>query len=369
MPRSFLEKKLTERLAAGTYRTLKTESPLIDFCSNDYLGFAKSVVLKDKITNELSNAEQVSNGATGSRLISGNSEYAEELEKHIAALHASEAGLIFNSGYTANLGLFSAILQRGDTVITDELIHASIIDGVRLSHATRFTFSHNDLASLEDKLQRAKGNVYVAIESVYSMDGDSPPILNILELTEKYNAHLIVDEAHAVGLYGFGLTDTSLNSRIFAKIVTFGKALGSHGAIVLGNNMLREYLINFSRPFIYTTALPFHQLAAIWMAYELLVSASAEIELLKNNIYLFKQHINSSSLKLIPSDSAIQCIVFDGREKTKSIASQLQQTGFDVRAILSPTVAEGSERIRICLHSFNTDAQIIALTDALNKLG
>ncbi len=365
----FIEKKLEERRLAGNYRTLKPGNTLVDFCSNDYLGFARSAELKSKIDAEIKSSGLISNGASGSRLLSGNSAYTEELEQYIAMLHKSESGLIFNSGYDANLGLFSSLPQRGDTIITDELIHASIIDGARLSYANRYIFKHNDMQSLEDKLKQAKGNCYVAIESVYSMDGDTPPIDDILASTDKYNANLIVDEAHAVGLYGLGLIDEPLQNRIFARIVTFGKALGCHGAIVLGSDLLREYLVNFARPFIYTTAAPFHQMAAIKMSYQLLQRSSTEIELLRNNISLFKQKIKTNNVyPLIKSDSAIQCIVLNSNEKAKDFAIHLQNKGLDVRAIVSPTVPAGSERIRICLHSFNTAEEITLLTNTINEL-
>jgi 8-amino-7-oxononanoate synthase len=365
----FIKKKLEERRQAGSYRTLKPESTLVDFCSNDYLGFARSPVLKSRIDDEIAKTGLISNGSTGSRLLSGNSAYTEYLEQFIATLHNSGAGLIFNSGYDANLGLFSSLPQRGDTIITDELIHASIIDGVRLSYASRYTFKHNDLQSLEDKLKQAKGNCYVAIESVYSMDGDTPPINQILELTDKYDAHLIVDEAHAVGLYGLGLIDEPIQKRIFARIITFGKALGCHGAIVLGNNLLREYLVNFARSFIYTTAASLHQIASVKMAYQLLGESSNEIELLQNNIKLFKQKIKSNtSFPLISSDSAIQCLILKSNEKAKAVALHLQNVGLDVRPILGPTIPPGSERIRICLHSFNTSEEIILLTNTINEL-
>jgi 8-amino-7-oxononanoate synthase len=365
----FIEKKLEERRLAGTYRTLKPANGLVDFCSNDYLGFARSPILKNKIDQEIEKVGIIANGSTGSRLLSGNSEYIEDLEAHIASLHKSEAGLIFNSGYDANLGLFSSLPQRGDTIIADELIHASIIDGARLSHANRYIFKHNNLQSLEEKLQHAKGNCYIAIESVYSMDGDTPPIDDIITLAEKYSANLIVDEAHAVGLYGFGLIDEQRQKSVFARIITFGKALGCHGAIVLGSNLLKEYLVNFARSFIYTTAASFHQIASVKMAYELLQASSNEIEQLHNNITLFKQKItNNNACPLINSYSAIQCIILGSNEKAKEIAMQLQHTGLDVRPILSPTVPSGSERIRICLHSFNTADEITLLTTTINKL-
>jgi 8-amino-7-oxononanoate synthase len=326
-------------------------------------------LLKHKIDEEIERSRLFANGATGSRLLSGNSAYAEELERHIAALHNSEAGLIFNSGYDANLGLFSSLPQRGDTIITDELIHASIIDGARLSFANRYTFKHNDLQSLDDKLKQARGNCYVAIESVYSMDGDTPPIAGILTLTERYGASLIVDEAHAVGLYGYGLAGPDTQSRVFARVVTFGKALGCHGAIVLGSNLLREYLVNFARSFIYTTAAPVHQLASVKMAYQLLQDSSNEVARLRKNIKLFKQQTLTGSLyPLINSDSAIQCIILRSNEKAKAAALQLQNAGLDIRPILSPTVPQGSERIRICLHSFNTENEINLLTETINSI-
>ena len=364
----FIKEKLLKRHNTATYRELKPESTLIDFCSNDYLGFARSPGLKNKINEELNRYRYVSNGSTGSRLLSGNSDYAENLEKYLAALHHNEAGLIFNSGYDANLGLFSSLPQRGDTIITDELIHASIIDGARLSFANRFSFKHNDLQNLQEKLKHAKGNCYVAIESVYSMNGDKPPIKKILELTDKYGAHLIVDEAHAIGLYGLGLVDGPLQSSVFARIITFGKALGCHGAIVLGSNLLKEYLVNFARSFIYTTAPSFQQLASVKMAYSQLLQSAAEVRSLKNNITLFRQNIQpANDAILIDSESAIQCIVFKSSEKVKEVALKLQNEGLDVRPILSPTVQVGTERIRICLHSFNTSEEILLLTNTINK--
>jgi 8-amino-7-oxononanoate synthase len=201
------------------------------------------------------------------------------------------------------------------------------------------------------------------------MDGDSAPLKDMADITEKYGAHLIVDEAHAVGLYKKGLTNQlGLQNRIFAKVVTFGKALGSHGAIVLGSKVLKEYLINFARPFIYSTAPSFHHLASIKMAYQLLNNVEKEIIDLKNNIAYFKNHIDfNSDYPLLKSDSAIQCIILKNNDTARLIANTLQSAGLDVRPILSPTVAAGTERIRICLHSFNTLNELALLCNTVNN--
>ena len=363
----FIHNKLDQRRAEGLYRALKTENTLIDFCSNDYLGFARQADLKKLITEEIKAHDGYPIGATGSRLISGNSAYIEDLESSVAAFHGAEAGLIYNSGYDANVGLFSCLPQKGDTVITDQLAHASIIDGTRLSFANRYSFRHNDLSSLEEKLKQAKGICYVVIESVYSMDGDTPPIADMIALTEKYQAQLIVDEAHAVGMYNKGLVHhLGLQDRVFARVVTFGKALGCHGAIVLGSSALREYLINFSRSFIYTTASSFHDLVAIKMAYKYLGDSEGLRLKLKENIQLFKLRLKSAQMPVIPSDSPIQCLLAGSNQKAKDLATHLQKAGLDVRPILSPTVAAGTERIRICIHAFNTSDELILLTDTIN---
>jgi len=364
----FIKDKLDQRREDGSLRSLTPGNNLVDFCSNDYLGFARSSVLKELITDEMKANNDYFIGSTGSRLLSGNSNYIEDLEKEIAGYHQSEAGLIFNSGYNANLGLFSSLPQKGDTIIMDELAHASIIDGARLSFANRYIFRHNNIISLEEKLKNAGGRKYIAVESIYSMDGDTAPLAQIAGLSEKYDAHLIVDEAHAVGLYKKGLVnELGLEDKVFARLVTFGKALGCHGAIVLGSDMLREYLINFSRSFIYSTAASFHEFAAIKMAYQLLPGSDSAREKLKNNIDYFRESMSGNKLNSIESNSAIQCLVIGNNEDTKKIALRLQQEGLDVRPILSPTVPKGTERLRICVHSFNSKEEIALLAKTINS--
>jgi 8-amino-7-oxononanoate synthase len=365
---NYIKSKLDERKTSGTYRALKTVKPAVDFCSNDYLGFARSTQLKESVDQYLKQHPDYLNGSTGSRLLSGNTSFCEELETQIAQFHNAEAGLIFNSGYDANLGLFSSLPQRGDTIITDELIHACIIDGARLSHANRYTFKHNSLNSLEDKLKHATGNCYIAVESIYSMDGDKAPLQDIIALAEAYNAHVIVDEAHAVGVFNKGLVNQlNLQHKVLATTVTFGKALGAHGAIILGSDLLRQYLINFARSFIYTTASSLHQLVSVKMAYELLQTSNEQQQALADNIAFFRtQFIGGNNL--LASDSAIQSIIIPGNDKAKQAATTLQDNSFDVRPILSPTVAAGTERLRICLHSYNTQQQITQLTQLLKPL-
>lgn len=367
---NFLQQKLSERQQENSLRELQHyHEGLADFFSNDYLSFAQSSLHKQKIQQLLDAHPNHKNGATGSRLISGNTKFAEELEHKIAEFHQAEAALIFNSGYDANVGLLSSIAQRGDTIICDELIHASLIDGARLSLANRYTFAHNDLEALEEKLKQSKGNIFVVTESVFSMDGDCAPLLEICELAEKYNANLIIDEAHALcvfGKKGEGLTQyLGLQDKVFARVYTFGKALGCHGAAIVGSALLRQYLINFARSFIYTTALPYSALVCIAVGYDELPE-TPEREILIANISLFNRLTSHNQNAIMPSESAIQSILVPGNEACKKLAVQLQKGGFNVKAILSPTVAKGKERLRICLHAHNTKAEIYGLTSQLN---
>jgi 8-amino-7-oxononanoate synthase len=368
----FLSQSLQKRQEQNALRKLIVNDRLIDFCSNDYLGFARSVELKNNVSEEYSTLSNQLNGSTGSRLLAGNSVYAENLEKKIAVFHNAEAGLIYNSGYDANVGLLSAIGQKGDTIIYDELIHASVHDGIKLSAASSFQFKHNDLIHLEDRLKIAQGIVYVAVESIYSMDGDEALLKEITVLCKKYNANLIVDEAHATGVTvnnGKGVVQQlNLEKEIFARVHTFGKALGCHGAIVLGSDLLRNFLINFSRSFIYTTALPVKSLVAINQSYQLLQKNIDIIHELNECINFFKIEISkNTNIQLINSNSPIQCIVVSGNNEVKQLAAEIQQTGYDVRPILNPTVPKGKERLRICIHSFNTLAQIQDLFSVINR--
>lgn len=351
---------LTQREEANAFRFLKTSSGLTDFCSNDYLGLAKR--------GEVFEGTQIK-GSGGSRLLAGNFTEIEELEAFLAAFHQSESALMFNSGYNANVGFFSAVPQKGDTIFYDELIHASVKDGMRLSFAKSYSFKHNDIEDLKKKLNRAEGDVYLVVESVYSMDGDSAPLVELVKLAEEFNLILIVDEAHAVGVFGEhgeGLVQSlGLEDNIPVRIVTFGKAIGAHGAAVISNQLIKDYLINFCRSFIYTTALPPYGIQAIQSSYLALKNDQLNKVLLQK-ISLFKAQFLKQDLDFfILSNSSIQCVLFSGNQNVKKVSFILKEAGFDVRPVMSPTVKKGEERIRICLHAFNTDNEIINLANAI----
>jgi len=367
-----LRKRLQERKEKGNIRSLLLSKDEVDFFSNDYLGLARSKELSDSVNAEYRSLYGNLNGSTGSRLLSGNSEYFVELEKYLSQLFKAESTLLFNSGYNANLSILSALPQKNDTIIYDELIHASLKDGARLSFAKRFPFSHNDLTDLEVKMKRATGQIFVAIESIYSMDGDSAPVEEIVNLCDHYKAALIVDEAHSTGILGEGgnglLCKLGIEKRVFARIHTFGKAMGVHGACICGSRELIDFLINFARPFIYTTALPLHALISIRQSFEYLGKNISLQETSRKNIALFKSGLKNPGGKLIESESPIQVIKIGGNERTKRAAENIKAKGFDVRPILSPTVKEGEERLRVCLHTFNTEKEIQNLSALINLL-
>lgn len=374
--RQKLAKKLADRKAQSILRKLFVDQPGIDFLSNDYLGLARSLALKERIQEDYQELSQATNGATGSRLLSGNSAYAEDLESYLAEVFQGESALLFNSGYTANLAVISTVPQRGDTIILDELAHACMKEGARLSYAQKLSFRHNDLDDLQKKLQKSRGEIFVVVESVYSMDGDTVPLVEILSLCDQYGAYLIIDEAHSTGIWGnkgSGLAcEKGVENNVFARIYTFGKAMGVHGAVVVGDHLLRQFLINFARPFIYTTALPDHSLVSIRAAFNYLGQNIHIQNELREKIKYFKtqavpQFVDAGAT-VVESNSAIQALVIPEVEKVKEVAVVLQHKGFNVRPILSPTVKPGSERLRICLHNFNTKEEIDSLTKEIFQL-
>jgi 8-amino-7-oxononanoate synthase len=365
MKEDFLLKHLSLRKEQHAFRELRIPAPgMTDFCSNDYLGLARSAAMQEAV-HTLLQARPFMHGSTGSRLLAGNYVWIEEAESMLAAFHQSPAALMYNSGYDANIGLFSSVPQKGDTIIYDQLIHASIRDGIRLSKAQAFSFAHNDVHDLQKKLKHAEGNIFVAVESVYSMDGDMAPLADFSALCDKFNAHLIVDEAHATGVVGEkgeGLVQY-LNLQCFARVHTFGKAVGCHGAVVLGSENLRNYLINFSRSFIYTTALPHTAIAAIMASYDLFPYMNSARQHLSSLISQFQ----NAGLNALPSETPIQVVLAPGNEVIRQLAAKLQEANLDVRAIMHPTVPRGKERLRIVLHSYNTIEEVDQLIAILHS--
>jgi 8-amino-7-oxononanoate synthase len=364
-PDDFLDRKLDERRAQDALRRLQQPEGKIDFCSNDYLGI---------VTNGMIGGNSLAHGSMGSRLLAGNYPLLDETERALADFHQAETGLLFNSGYDANLGLLSCVAQRGDTILYDQLSHASIRDGIRLSFAQSHSFSHNDCDDLERRLRAVRGagsgsKIFVVTESVFSMDGDLAPLGAILELCRTYGAHFILDEAHATGVIGKageGLAQLlGLHGECFARIHTFGKAVGCHGAIVLGSGRLRQFLVNFCRPLIYTTALPPVSVRAIADAYRLFPTMQAERESLHQLIDRFRQVV--TGYQRLNSHTPIQVVVVPGNAAVRELAGRMQQSGLDIRPILYPTVPSGGERLRIVIHAFNTVGEIDQLTSLLRN--
>lgn len=373
-----LAEKLNKRTQISALRQLGNDNGLVDFASNDYLGFAKSKAIFNEVHSLLTLIDLQQNGSTGSRLLSGNHALFTQTERLIAQFHESEEALLFNSGYDANIGFFSAVPQKSDFILFDELIHASIRDGIQLSKANAYKFKHNDEEDLERLIVKVKPNpdctIYVVTESVFSMDGDSPNLVEFANLCKKHHAYFVVDEAHALGVFGekgegcIQLLD--LQNLIFARIITFGKGLGCHGAAVLGSEDLKSYLVNFARSLIYTTGLSPHSVATTQVAYQHLERNSEVRNKLRQNISIFNQQKQLLGLKplFVKSKSAIQSAIIPGNEKVKEIAYQIQKEGYNVKAILSPTVPEGQERLRICLHTYNSEVEITKLLQLLAKL-
>lgn len=366
-----LEYKLQKRVESSALRQLDQKKDLVDFSSNDYLGFSNQASIR-KLAKAMLENDAVANGAKGSRLLSGNHEMYMVLETFLAKFHGIEAALLFNSGYDANIGFFSSVPQRNDIVFYDELCHASIRDGIKLGNAKSLKFKHNDLLDLETKLlsfraesRNLKNEIYVVTESVFSMDGDSPDLKKLTAFCNKNKFHLVVDEAHATGIFGDGkglVNQLGLEEKIFARLVTFGKAMGCHGAAWFGSKKLKSYLVNFARSVMYTTALPPHAVSSILASYELLQNevGRKQRDVLKNNIDFFRNMVTQTGLNRYfgESYSAIQACIISGNEKTRNLSEVLEKEGFDVRPILSPTVPRGKEQLRFCLHAFNTKREI-----------
>ncbi|NJB85474.1 8-amino-7-oxononanoate synthase [Lewinella marina] len=363
--RDFLTERLDALRAAGNLRRLPGNPAGIDFWSNDYLGFSRLL--------GRGHASELVHTAPGSRLISGDHPAISGLEADIAAFHGFPAALLFGSGYSANLGLLSCLARRTDTIVYDELIHASLRDGIRLSGAAARRCPHNSLVQAARILTAARGDgqTFFVTESRFSMDGDRAPLAELADLCHHHGAHLIVDEAHAIGLdgpSGAGLVaQLGLAGAVFATVVTYGKAPGYHGAAVLGSNDLRDYLINFSRPFIFTTAPRPAYVTGLREVYDLMGTQQPELRqqlqrVIEGYRSLATEHLGELAA---PNDGPIQLVHLPGNERVMALEGHLRERGLLVKAIRSPSVPPGTERLRICLHAFNSVGEVEQLIDGL----
>lgn len=334
---------------------------LIDFASNDYLGFSKNKAISEETHRYLLSNNCNSSGATNAKVVA---------ENHLAEFHQTESALIFNSADQANLCFFSSFPKKGDLILYDELCHVSIRDGIQHSNAKSYKFQHNDFEDLEILIQNLSTKnqdpttIYIVTESVFSMDGDTPNLEELIQLSGKHKCHLVIDEAHALGVFGLkgeGLVQLlGLQDQVFARILNFNEALGCQGAAIIGSQELKDSLSNFGLSFMEDTGLSEDSAARILVGYQHLESEKGIIEKLRENSIHFNQQKYLLGLKpmFVQSKSAIQSAIIPGNQNLKLIASELQVKGFDIKVILSPTVPEGQERLRFCLHSFNSKDEI-----------
>lgn len=404
-----LSTSLARRRSNATIRQLTTNPPgSVDFSSNDFLSLATSPALRAHYLSLLATTGPFSTqpqrlGSGGSRLLDGNSPLAEQLERRLANFHNAPAALLANSGFDANVAIFSCLPQPGDIIVYDEFIHASVHDGMRLSRASaRHAFPHNSVSGLHalltgllastPTLRSGESNVFIAVETVYSMDGDLCPLAALVSTLHSLfplrNAHLIVDEAHSTGLFGAqgrGLVSAlNLEDAVTVRLHTFGKALACNGAVLLcRSETIRSYLVNYARPLIYTTFMSYPALAAISASYDFLESGRTDA--LATNLQNLIAHFHARLLDLQRSlTSRRSPSHHDDRELLqppatcpqspifalltplpKQLAAHCQRHGFVVRGIVPPTVPAGTERIRVCLHAGNTVREIDALVAVL----
>ena len=369
-----LEKALKDgldRLAEENLsRTLEPGAGL-DFTSNDYLGLSTAPGFRERISTLIENQAL---SAPASRLLRGTHPAHLDLEKKLAEFKGTEAALIFPTGYQANLGLLSALLGPEDRVLSDELNHASIIDGLRLSGAQKCIVPHLDLNRIEEELSRPHpgGRTFIVTESYFSMDGDIAPLDSYAGLAEKYSAALVVDDAHATGLFGdvrgSGLAEEfGVESSCSAIVSTFGKALGSFGAFVGGSRVLIDWLINRSRPFIFSTATPPLLLGMMEAGVDLCGDPGARTRL-HSLAERLRNALSAGGIDCSASRGPIVPVIIGSNEAALDAAGKLGEEGFDVRAIRPPTVAPGSARLRISVHADHCENDIDRLAASVLRI-
>lgn len=359
-----LQQRLAARLAgwqqAGLLRTLRPPSG-VDLSSNDYLDLARDPRIVQAFTRA---AEREGVGSTGSRLLRGERDCFAAVERQFAAFKGTERALYFSSGYLANLGVLTGLTEAGDVIFSDALNHASLIDAARLSRAERVVFAHNDVADLAARLAATAchGIRFVVVESVFSMDGDVAPLSELAALCRQHEAVLIVDEAHAVGVYGARGTgvieEAGLESTACVSINTAGKALGVAGAFVAGPSLLVEYLVQRGRPFVFSTAPPPAVADAIAASLQLVAAEPERRSRVRGLAGRLREQLRAAGVRVPGGDSPIVPIHIGDNAQAVAIATRLQARGFDVRAIRPPSVPEGTARLRVSLNAGLDDAVI-----------
>ena len=376
-----LEAGLRELEARNQRRTL-VEIRGVNLCSNDYLELSRHPALKEAVARAMRDSGHV--GGTGSRLLSGHTAVWEQLEEEFSQFAGTASALYFGSGYMANLGLLSALLKKEDLVFSDALNHASLIDGIRLSGARKIIYPHLDLNALEGALQnhaQERCRKLIVTETVFSMEGDIAPVTEIIELAERYDAGVIVDEAHATGVQGPAGRGIAVRygiaQHLAAAVHTCGKALASAGAFVCGSKVLKEHLINHARTFIFSTAMPPYMAEQIGAALRLARTMDREREKLLGSAQRFASSLGSrgwdtrrNSMQVISTQTVptqIVPLIIGENEQALSAAEYLQSQGFAVRAVRPPTVPQGSARLRFSLTSGIPDDELMRLENTLNN--
>lgn len=364
-----LEQGLKKREEQGLLRRLK-DARGVDFTSNDYLGLSSDPSIRESLQTYLEDGDL---GAPASRLLRGNHSEHTDVEREFANFKGDEAALLFSSGFQANLGMLTGLIGRHDRVLSDELNHASLIDGLRLSRAKRIVFPHLDLEALEARLARPheQGRTFVLVESLFSMDGDVAPLDRIAQITSRYGGLLIVDEAHATGVYGetgAGLIDSfGVRDEVLATASTCGKAFGLAGAFITGSQLVIDHLVNHARSFIYSTA-PMPLLSrAIRRAIEIVRSAPERRARVAELSKRLRLRLRDLGVQTALVNSPIVSVLLGDQHRALSVSRLLWERGYDVRALRPPTVPEGTSRLRISVHSNHTPEEIDGLADAVSE--
>jgi 8-amino-7-oxononanoate synthase len=349
-----------------------TELSGVDLCSNDYLGLAQHPKLRESLICAVTNGTRV--GGTASRLLSGQDGEWHNLEEEFANFAGTESSLYFGSGYAANIGLLTTLAGPDDVIFSDALNHASLIDGIRLSGARKHIYAHRDLNMLESLLIQYRddgGRKLIVTETVFSMDGDVAPLREMVSLAERYNAGIIVDEAHATAVHGPGgrgiSADFADSENVVARVHTCGKALASAGAFVCGGRSLKEYLVNHARSFIFTTAMPPYLAAQIRAALALASPMNAERAALQRSADRLCAALHAQEWDTAASVTQIIPVIVGQNEAALSAAEFLRHEGFAVRAIRPPTVAAGTARLRFSLTSATGEKDLVRLGESLQR--